>query len=157
VRDLVDIVSKNGVLLLNVGPKADGTISKEDTAVLLGIGEAIYHTTVWHKPAEGPTQTQEGQFTDVQETMFTSEDIRFTTRGSHLYATFLNWPEDGRVLVRSLAEQDASRLPVFHGIVRDMDVLGHGKPAWTRDGDGLHISTPGIRTRMPAVVLITLE
>ncbi|MFH1513266.1 MAG: alpha-L-fucosidase [Bacillota bacterium] len=163
VRDLADIVSKNGVLLLNVGPKPDGTISKEDTAVLLSIGawlrvngEAIYNTAVWRMSGEGPTKTREGQFTDGEDTQFTAEDIRFTTRGSHLYAIFMRWPEDGKALIRSLAEQDASRLPVFHGIVRDVDILGYGKPVWSRDEDGLHVSAPDVQSDLPVAVRITI-
>ncbi len=163
VRDLVDIVSKNGVMLLNVGPKPDGTISAEDTAVLENIGawmaingEAIYDTTVWRLAAEGPTETKEGQFTDGEDTGFTPKDIRFTTRGKHLYATFLQWPKDGKGLITSLKEQDASHLPVFHGIIEDVDILGYGKPDWTRDSEGLHVSLPGIETDMPVVVRVTM-
>ena len=165
VRDLVDVVSKNGVMLLNVGPKPDGSISDEDTAVLKGIGEwmkvnseAIYGTGIWRLSGEGPTKTQAGQFTDGADTEFTSQDIRFTVRGSNLYATFMKWPEDGNGLVKSLAQQDASHLPVFHGIIKDAEVLGYeGKSQWKRDEKGLHISAPGIKTDMPVVVRVTID
>jgi len=67
----VDIVSKNGTMLLNVGPRADGTIPEEDRDILLEIGkwlkvngEAIYDTNVWRVSQEGPTEVPEGQFTD---------------------------------------------------------------------------------------------
>lgn len=69
--DLVDIVSKNGNLLLNVGPKADGTISEQEEKMLLEIGEwlqihgeGIYGSRVWRTYGEGPTQITEGQFSD---------------------------------------------------------------------------------------------
>lgn len=87
----MDVVSKNGNLLLNVGPKADGTISEEDTEILLQIGawlkangEAIYGSRVWRTAAEGPTKVEEGQFTDGKDKVFTKEDFRFTVKGSHL-------------------------------------------------------------------------
>ena len=165
ICDLVDIVSKNGTLLLNVGPKPDGSISEQDTAVLTEIGEwmavnseAIYDTKVWRKYGEGPTKVEEGQFTDGKEKIFTSQDIRFTVKGENLYCTVLSWPEDGHVVIKSLGHADASRLPVFHGIVKDVDVLGCAeKPEWHRDEQGLHVTAPSVKTDKPVVVRVKID
>lgn len=163
--DLVDIVSKNGNLLLNVGPKADGTISDEDRAVLLEIGdwmekngEAVYGSRPWRIAAEGPTKVEEGQFTDGKDKVFTSEDFRFTVKGDSLYAICLHYPENGRVTVRALGEQDASHLPKFHGIIKNVEVLGfEEQPVWNRDGEGLHIETKTVSSDKPVVFKVTLE
>lgn len=165
IHNLVDVVSKNGTLLLNVGPKADGTIGPEDAAVLKEIGawlqingEAIYDTSVWRKASEGPTTAQEGQFTDMSEVSYTSSDFRFTMKGSRLFAICLNWPETSEVTIKSLAESDAARLPLFHGIVREVSILGHDESiSWKRDKDGLHVSAPGVRSAKPVVVRLLLD
>ena len=165
ICDLVDIVSKNGTLLLNVGPKADGTISPEDTAVLTEIGdwmavnsEAIYGTKVWRKYGEGPTKVKEGQFTDGVEKVFTSEDIRFTVKGENLYCTVLSWPEDGHVVIKSLCHTADANLPHFHGIVTDVDVLGCAeKPVWVRQNDGLHVTVSGVKTDKPVVIRVKIN
>ena len=163
--DLVDIVSKNGTLLLNVGPKADGTFSDEDRQVLTEIGEwmkingeAIYGSHVWRVAAEGPTKIQEGQFTDGVDKVFTKQDIRYTMNNGYLYATVLNYSEGGDINLTSLAERDASRLPLFHGIIKDVDVLGfEEKPQWNRDAEGLHIHTDTVNSNKPVVFKITLD
>ncbi len=158
VRELVDVVSKNGVMLLNVGPKPDGSFSDEDTAILKAIGkwlktngEAIYGTTVWRRSSEGPTQTKEGQFTDGEDTVFTHEDIRFTAKGEHLYATFLKWPEDGKATVKAFSAPG-----VFQDAISHVEILGHEIRHWHRDDKGLHIDAPGIDTVMPVTVKVTI-
>jgi len=162
--DLVDIVSKNGCLLLNVGPKPDGTITQEDRAVLLKIGEwlkingeAIYDSRVWRKYGEGPTQVTDGQFSDGIKKNFTSRDFRFTTAGGYLYAFAMKCSESGEYCIRSLGIQDASRQANFHGIIRNAEVLGcNEKPRWSRDQEGLHISS-GFVSDSPVVFRLELE
>ena len=93
IADLVDIVSKNGALLLNVGPRADGTIPEVEQEMLREIGrwlqvngEGIYETRPWQIFGEGPTPVPEGAFTDTAREAFTAADIRFTRKGNTLYA-----------------------------------------------------------------------
>ncbi len=162
--DLVDIVSKNGTLLLNVGPKPDGTISGEDAGVLEHIGrwlavngEAIYGSKVYRTYGEGPTRIVEGQFSDGIKKNFTSADFRFTVNGGCLYAIALKCSQDGKYLITTLGEKDASRQANFHGIIRDVEVLGcEEKPAWKRTEEGLSLSTD-FRSEDPVTFKIHLE
>lgn len=165
ICDLVDIVSKNGTLLLNVGPKADGTIPSEDRNILLEIGqwlkvngEAIYDSNVWRVSQEGPTEVPEGQFTDNEAKEYTPEDIRFTVNGSYLYATVLNYPENGVITIKSLAERNAASKPYFHGIIKDITALGfQEKIEWERNHKGLVIRSKTIKSKYPVVFKIRID
>ena len=91
IDDLVDIVAKNGNLLLNIGPRPDGRITEEQQDVLRKIGgwlkvngEAIYGTRPWIVATEGTQVGTSGAFTDNEESAYTAQDIRFTKKGDAL-------------------------------------------------------------------------
>ena len=146
VHQLVDIVSKNGCLLLNVGPRPDGTIPDEVQKILLDVGEwlavngeAIYGTRPWKVYGEGPTQVVGGSFKDTASRPFTSEDIRFTTRGKTLYAIALAWPENGKLTIKSLASGSG----LYSGKINKVELLGSKAPLkWTQTAAGLVIELP---------------
>ena len=153
VDDLVDIVSKNGTLLLNIGPRADGTIPEHEHTMLRSIGgwlkingEAIYGTRPWKKFGEGPTAVVAGSFEDVKRAAFTGEDIRFTTKGNVLYAIALAWPGNGKLVVKSLPESA--------GLVKRVRLLGYSKKLnWSQTAEGLVVNLPAAK---PCDYAITL-
>lgn len=141
---LIDNVSKNGYMLLNVGPKADGTIPEEAQAILAEMGrwlhlngEAIYDTAPWYLFGEGPTNFKvEGAFGDLTEKHhFTGEDFRFTTKANVLYAISMGWP------AREFTIKSVKAL--YPGEVEKVELLGHKGPLKFRQTPGgLQIERP---------------
>ena len=145
VHQLIDIVSKNGNLLLNVGPRSDGSIPDEVQKVLLEVGawlgvngEAIYGTRPWRVYGEGPTKVAAGSFHDTDTSNYTPEDFRFTTKNDELYAIGLAWPTQGEAVIHSLAQTVGAQR------VRSVALLGsNAKLKFDQRADGLHVQLPG--------------
>ncbi|MGW5665036.1 alpha-L-fucosidase [Streptomyces sp. NPDC003758] len=161
LHSLIDRVSKNGNMLLNIAPMADGTIPQAQQDILLGIGdylkrfgESIYSTRAWTAYGEGPTQMGGGSFTNPQAG--TAQDIRFTRNKNNtvLYATVLGWPgstltistlNSARINVSSLAS--AQLLNPTAGTYTNL-------PAPTQDATGLHVTLPSSSAPFSALAYV---
>jgi alpha-L-fucosidase len=160
IQQLVDTVSKNGNLLLNVGPKSDGTIPDQARTILLQIGdwlrtngEAIYDTRPFTVFGEGPTHaprnsTQKNK--DIQS--FTAQDIRFTTpknRSDIVYAIALGWPTTGELTIHTLYANN----PYLGAPVCSVNLLGSPQAiAFQQHPDGLHLTLPNAKPNDSAYV-----
>ncbi len=153
IDELADVVSKNGNLLLNVGPKADGTIPEQAREVLLQIGawlkvngQAIYGSRPWFVYGEGPTVViSSAKNSDRQQ--YTPADIRFTTHNGALYAIALGWPANGTLRIHVLYRGT----PYLRGAVCSVRLLGTcGALAFRQKDDGLYIDLPKTEPDEPA-------
>ena len=151
VKLLVDVVSKNGNLLLSVPLRADGTFDEKEAKILTEFGEwmninkeAIYDTTPWKVFGEGPIADSDiainaQGFNEGSYTNTTAQEIRFTQKGDDLYVTALAWPENKKVIVKSLAQGNE----LYPEEIKEVELLGYGKVGFKRTAEGLVIELPG--------------
>lgn len=153
---LVDVVSKNGCLLLNITPKANGEIPEPVKERLLDIGdwlkkngEAIYGTRPWKIYGEGPAKVVEGHLSEQENPDNTAKDIRFTTKGNVLYIIILDWPQE-QVIVSNLRKGNS----LYQSEIGSIELLGHQGPlSFEIQKDGLHIAFPKNQVGKHAFVL----
>ena len=150
VKLLVDIVSKNGNLLLSVPLRADGTFDEKEEKILNEFGEwmsanseAIYDTRPWKVFGEGPVAESdipinaqgfnEGSYANAD-----AREIRFTQTDEALYATVLAWPENGMVVVKSLSDGNT----LYPDEIKSIELLGYGAIDFSRTQAGLTVNLP---------------
>ena len=144
IHMLVDNVSKNGNLLLNVVQRPDGSLDAEVEQMLAELadwtaihGEAIYGSRPWLVYGESAVKVKGGSF--GEDFKYSAKEVRFTTKGPVLYAIALGWPEDGHLVVRSLAKPAGENI----NNITAVSLLGYdGKLDWNQTAEGLVVTLP---------------
>ena len=164
---LVDIVSKNGNMLLSVPLRADGTPDEKEIAIMREFGawmkinkESIVKTRPWKIFGEGPIANADIKinaqgFNDGQYTKAGSDEIRFTQSkdGKVVYITALAWPKDQTIKVSALAEGNE----LCPQKIKQVELLGYGKVKFERNSDAFIVSLPTPINNIMPVVKVTLK
>jgi alpha-L-fucosidase len=157
---LVDIVSKNGNLLLNFPLPNSGELDDEELKVLQGItdwmklnSEGIYGSRPWKIYGEGPSteiQVDQTGFNEDNQPDLTAQDVRFTTKGKLLYAYVMGIPTGKEFLIKALSEKS----PQAPGKILNVELLGDtGKLRWKQDNQGLKLRVPPLHLSPIAITL----
>jgi alpha-L-fucosidase len=151
VKMLVNIVSKNGNLMLSIPVRGDGAIDSDEIAFLHGLadwmnvnGEGIFATRPWKIYGEGPAAGSSGMFNEGK-VQYTDQDIRFTQnkQGNTLYAFFLGWPKEPKLTIHALGSGTTAKAPQLDKQIASISLLGSRENiAWNQDADGLHVALP---------------
>jgi alpha-L-fucosidase len=166
VQTLIDIVSKNGNLLLSVPVRGNGTIDEQERAIVEEIGqwmavnsEGIYDTRPWHIYGEGPATREAAApmsgagFNEGKNKPFTAEDIRFTAKGNAIYAFVLGWPVDGKVSI------DAMRSGSEHlkKSISRVELVGRKTAlAFLQTAEGLQVTLPADKAALPYAIALKI-
>ncbi|AXP82774.1 Alpha-L-fucosidase [Mariniflexile rhizosphaerae] len=159
---LVDIVSKNGNLLLNIPVRGDGSIDEKELKVVEGItqwmdinSECIYETRPWHIYGEGPKAESANPinaqgFNEGKGVPYSSKDIRFTKKGDILYAVIMECPENNEeVIIKSLATDS----PYYNEELDEVEILGGKMESFKFNKDGLSIKLSNTQHLISPIVL----
>lgn len=157
IQMLVDVVSKNGNLLLNIPVRGDGTIDEKEISVVEEIAtwmdknkESIFNTRPWKVYGEGPAAETSNpiraQGFNEGRIKFTSKDIRFNKKGNIVYVTVMGVPDEA-VIIKNLG---SSKSP---DKIAKIELLGSKeKMKWSRNSEGLVIEKPKIIANNLAIV-----
>ena len=150
IKLLVDIVSKNGNLLLSVPIRADGTLDEKEEKILTEFGEwmntnkeSILKTRPWTIFGEGPIaekniKLKDAGFNEWEYAEATSQEIRFTQNSKYLYAIVLSWPKDRQVTIKSLSTDNA----LYAQKIKRIELLGYGRVPFKQTAEGMIITLP---------------
>lgn len=151
IHMLIDIISKNGNLLLNIPVKGNGNIDDKEEKILNDIAnwmdvnnEGVFGTRPWIVYGEGPSTLasnpiKDQGFNEDKQGGYTPEDIRFVTKGNALYMHVLAWPKNGMVKVKALAKNSK----LFPQKIKNIELLGFTQPLqYIRDNEALKITLP---------------
>ena len=145
VKQLVDIVSKNGNLLLSIPLRADGTYDEKESKILDDLeawmtqnGESIFGTRPWEKFGEGPVAEKDIKINAQGFAGMDYRDVRFNQTKKYLYATAMGWPTDQRLVIKSLAKDN----PYFKKRISQVQLLGYGKVKARQTAEGLEVELP---------------
>ncbi len=145
---LIDIVSKNGNLLLSVPMRGDGTIDEKEMAVLEGIkawmdinGTSIYGTRPWKNFGEGPLAEASNPLNSQgfnENNNYSDKDVRFVERNDTVFATIMRWPAVNKFTFASFGMTSK----YYSGEVKKVTLLGYGEVPFVNDIDGLTVTIP---------------
>lgn len=149
---LIDVVSKNGNLLLSIPVKSDGTIDDKEERILADIkawmdvnSVSIYGTRTWKTFGEGPLAESSiainGQGFN-ESNNYSSKDVRYVQRNDTLYATIMRWPAGGQFTFESLGLLS----DYYSGQVAHVGLLGYGDVEFSLGIEGLTVTLPDTPT-----------
>ena len=148
----MDAISKNGVVMMNVALRGDGTVPENQAAYLTAFGdflrtcgEGIYGTRPWKTFGEGPLKIKDGRQGENHQA-FAQEDIRFTTKDGNLYAFVLS-PPTKDITIKTLATGG-----LLTEEIKNISLLGSKEEIhWTRSPEGLTIPQPKTLSKQPVI------
>ena len=160
IRMLVDIVSKNGNLLLSIPVRGNGTIDNNEKHIIAGIkawmdinGKSIYGTRPWKVYGEGPLFDSANPLNAQgfnEGINYSDQDVRYVCRNDSVFATIMRWPGQSAFTFKSLGKMS----PNYSGKVMSVKLLGYGEIAFEQGLEGLEVTLPTTHPNEIAPVLV---